>query len=299
MLFKAHRCRKPVDIYGVAAPILTTLTRDENSHRSRGVKTGEKSFYDIYHDEGTRFTMSGPGMKSTEDIPRYLFYDDTDSLEDEVLFPEEHMGEDTYIAVGESTNRLENFEKSGKFDTMRFALDLDTDEELLDGEEDENEDEDGEQALQLDEEVDLDEKNDRLENGIVTDPLSPGRDVSIPDKSFGVSHGNELSLERLQHPMAKLCDDLQIPVQDIFVVAISRELGLPNRGSTKDLTIAENIAFRTLYAQYKSASNIGVGAFNAKTAPVMRKQYERFTARESSKCKTNVSAATPILLIAV
>ena len=57
----------------------------------------------------------------------------TDTLEDEGFSPKEYMGEDTYIAVGESTNRLEKFEKYRKFDLIRFAFDLETDEELFDG----------------------------------------------------------------------------------------------------------------------------------------------------------------------
>ena len=38
MLFRAHPCRKAVDPYDVAAPVLRTVTKDENSHRYRGVK---------------------------------------------------------------------------------------------------------------------------------------------------------------------------------------------------------------------------------------------------------------------
>lgn len=49
------------------------------------------------------------------------------------------------------------------------------------------------------------------------------------------------------------------------------------------MTIAEKVAFKIIYAQYKSTSSVGVGAFTARTAPEMKKQYERFTARESSK----------------
>ena len=49
------------------------------------------------------------------------------------------MGEDTYIAVGEGTNRLETFEKPRKFDPMRFALDVTQRRSSLTEKEDETE----------------------------------------------------------------------------------------------------------------------------------------------------------------
>ena len=60
-----------------------------------------------------------------------------DALEDEIVFPEEYLGEDNYIAMGESTNRLEQLEKFGQLDHLRFALDLDSDEEFSDDDENE------------------------------------------------------------------------------------------------------------------------------------------------------------------
>ncbi len=65
------------------------------------------------------------------------------------------------------------------------------------------------------------------------------------------------------------------------------------------MTIVEKFAFKAVHAQYKSAPSIGVGAFNAQTVPEMKKQYERFKARESSKCKDPTRAARSFLLIAM
>ena len=305
MLFKANRCRKPADIYDVAAPILKTLTRDGTSHRSRGVKTGEKSIYDQYHNEDVRFTVSGPATKPTEDIPQYLFYDEIDALEDEVLFPEEYGGEDNYIAIGESTNRLDQFEKR-RPDFWRFGLDLDTDEELSDdGDDDENEDEgdyddDVEDiAPEPDEAVTSEESNGGAVHHVGTDHLLPSGDSSSSNKYKELNRSNDMSLQTLQHAVATLRSELNIPDEDKFLAAICSELGIPDGRDTKKMTIVEKIAFKAVHAQYTSAPSIGVGAFNAQTAPEMNKQYARFMARESSKCKDPTRAANSFLLIAM
>lgn len=274
MLFKAHRCRKPVDTYEVAAPMLRTLRTDENSHRSREVKPGEKSIYDKIHDEGTRFT----------DISQSLFYDEVDALEDEILFPEEYLGEDNYIAVGESTNRLEQLEKFGQLDHMRFALDLDSDE---------NEES---IAPKPSEEVSSQEYNDRSYE-VGTDPTPFGQEVSLVNEHEELINSGDLSLKTLRHPIATLCVELNIPPDDNFSAAICRELAQADRRYTKTMTIAEKVAFKTIYAQYKLASNIGVGAFNARTAAEMKKQYERFMARESSKCKRYIRDTNAVVLM--
>ena len=57
-----------------------------------------------------------------------------DALEDKGFFPEEPMNDNTYIAVGEITNRLEKLEKSREGDPTQFALESDTDKESFDGE---------------------------------------------------------------------------------------------------------------------------------------------------------------------
>ena len=59
--------------------------------------------------------------KPNEGIPRHLFYNYIDTLEDKVLLSKEYIYKNIYITVGKSANRLENFEKSKKFDTMRIT----------------------------------------------------------------------------------------------------------------------------------------------------------------------------------
>lgn len=290
MLFKAHRCRRPVEFYNVAAPFLRTLTGDENSHRSFGVKPGDKSIYDELHDEGTRFTVSGPATKAIKDIPQSLLYDEVDALEDEVLFPEEYLGEDNYIAVGESTNHLEHFEKFGQVHPMRFALDLGTDEELSDEDEDED-------SIAAEPCVKVSSNNDGgRSHDIGTDSVHPAKNSSLAKNCEVFTNSEDESLELLKHPMVTFDDELRIPPNDEFWAAICRELATPDNKYTKTRTMAEKIAFKTIYAQYKTASSIGAGAFNARTSLEMKIQYERFKARESSKCKYYVSATALIVL---
>ena len=122
------------DTYNLAAPILKTLTRDLNTFRVREIKAGEQvmSIYDDVHHEGTRFKFFDSN-RNVMDAPKTLFYNDTDALEDRVLFPEEHLGEENGFAVGQEMNKMERLEYQGP-DFNRFIHDLDTDEEISDSE---------------------------------------------------------------------------------------------------------------------------------------------------------------------
>lgn len=279
MLIKAHRCRRPVDIYNVAAPILKTLITEANSHRSRGIKPGERSIYDELHDERARIQLSDPTRKFKQDIPQSLFYNEMDALEDEILFPEEHQGEDSSIPVGQSTNLLEQFERHGQLNPMRFALDLDTDEELSD------EDKDGESIThETTDEVSSDENNCHIyDSGI--DHAPSGEKRSHVNTGEGLTGREEFPLRASKHPVATICDELNIPLEDDFSAAMCRELAIFDDRYTKSMTLAEKIAFKAIHAQSKAALFIGVGPFSASTVPEMRKKYERSMARESSKCK--------------
>jgi hypothetical protein len=104
MLFKAHRCRSGPDIYNPAGPVLKTICRDPETHRSRDINPEDKvqSVWDDLHHEGTKFFYSKvPDHLDESDLtlrrvydepnkfPRSLFYNKADELEDEILFPEE------------------------------------------------------------------------------------------------------------------------------------------------------------------------------------------------------------------
>ena len=286
MLFKAHRCCKAVDIHDFAAPILRSLTKDENSHRSRGVKPGETIIYDEIHDEGTRFTITGPNLKPTQDIPQYLFYDEVDALEDEIIFPEECLGGDNYIAVGESTNGLEQLERRRQLHPTRFALDLDTDEELPDEDEDEEDN-----AYTASEDISSEEHNGRGCD-VGTDPTPPEREVPLVKTYDEVVNGEALSLKPSKLPVVTFCNELNIPPEDNFPASICRELAIPNGRYTRAMTTGEKVAFKLLFAQYKSSSS-------ASTVPDMSKIYEKSVASESSKCKDCIGVTDTVVLNAV
>ncbi|TVY87687.1 hypothetical protein LAWI1_G006032 [Lachnellula willkommii] len=106
IIIKAHRCRSGVDLYRPAESILRTLYHDEESHRPREIKPEDKgkvlSIWEGLNSEGTNRREKPPTFGPSEwgtgdDMPelqhsephRNLFYNDTDALEDAVLFPEE------------------------------------------------------------------------------------------------------------------------------------------------------------------------------------------------------------------
>lgn len=132
MLFKAHRFHDFADTFNLAAPILRTLTREEDSQRVREIRAGEnvESIYDTIHDERTKFMMFDDDRKPLEKIPKHIFYDEIDQIEDRILFPEENLEQGTDIAIGE-TGLVHDLEKRPP-DMKRFIYDLDTDEETPD-----------------------------------------------------------------------------------------------------------------------------------------------------------------------
>lgn len=136
MLYKAHRLHDLRDTHGHAKPILSTLTRERETMRVRDIKPGEEvqSLYDEITDPRTRhvfFDTNQPNNEALREIepPARLFYDEVDEAEDRVLFPEENLEDDAEIVVGDELKAMAKLEYQGP-DMRRFALDLDTDEEL-------------------------------------------------------------------------------------------------------------------------------------------------------------------------
>lgn len=148
MLFKAHRFHDFADTFNLAAPILRTLTREEDSQRVREIRSGEnvESIYDTIHDERTKFTMFDDDRKPLENMPKHLFYDEIDEIEDRILFPEENLEHGTDIAIGESS-LVHDLEKRPP-DMKRFVYDLDTDEETPDSDLSEKEESESEDDLE-------------------------------------------------------------------------------------------------------------------------------------------------------
>src|SRR5271154_5747749 len=104
MLIKAHRFRSGQDIYRPASHVLKTITREDKTHRVRDIKPGEvvESIWD---------QMTDPQAKP--EAPHYLLYNESDVLEDAVLFPEESQKAENAVIPHQSTQDLHAFEHEG------------------------------------------------------------------------------------------------------------------------------------------------------------------------------------------
>lgn len=132
MLFKAHRVHNFKESYKLCGPILETLTRDTESFRVREIRANEesvKSIFDDIHSGDTFFKLFNEQRQPLEKIPKDLFYNDADALEDKVLFAEEDVGPGLGLLARGDTNELNKLEFDGP-NMERFVYDLDTDEEL-------------------------------------------------------------------------------------------------------------------------------------------------------------------------
>lgn len=136
MLYKAHRIRSIRENYKLSEPMLRTLVRDRDSLRVREIKAGEdtvRSLYDVIYSEGTEFRFYNENREPMEKMPRGIFYNDIDALEENILFAEENVGPRLGLVAGGETNNLNKLESEGP-DMTRFVYDLDTDDELPDDE---------------------------------------------------------------------------------------------------------------------------------------------------------------------
>ena len=129
MLVKAYRFRKGPDFYNLAAPVLKTITRDEESQRVRKIKPDEAiaSLYDKIHDGRTKFHF-GDGTRTDAEPPKGVFYNEADALEDQVLFPEELDAKQSKpLVFREPAHRLHKFEHGGP-DMHKFVTGYSTSE---------------------------------------------------------------------------------------------------------------------------------------------------------------------------
>ncbi|KAG8625597.1 hypothetical protein KVT40_005998 [Elsinoe batatas] len=116
-LVKAHRFQVGVDLYRPSGSVLKTIVRDEQTGRTRDVKPGEKSLWDILNPDDTRFQMrhfsvsvdrDGAPQEHVESyqLPEMWKYTEADMLEDQILFPWEQTAQPTSMITGnESTER--------------------------------------------------------------------------------------------------------------------------------------------------------------------------------------------------
>lgn len=134
MLIKAHRFCSGADFYGPAAHVLKTITREEASNRVRDIGPGEgvESIWDQIQGPRAKFVISGDNDELQPGPPKHLLYNESDALEDAVLFPEESRTAENAMIQHQSMQAMHAFEHEG-LSIEKFIFDLDTDEEV-DGE---------------------------------------------------------------------------------------------------------------------------------------------------------------------
>ncbi|QDS75109.1 hypothetical protein FKW77_007267 [Venturia effusa] len=136
-LLKARRATEPREMYLHLKPILSSLTRDEETARAREIRpnSDEVSIFEDMTGPDTRFIFGKRfGVSKPEDLSEsadpavlwYLFYNEADAMEDVILFPDEEN-----LKVGEIETRISQFEREGPV-LRRFVNDLDVDEHLSD-----------------------------------------------------------------------------------------------------------------------------------------------------------------------
>lgn len=151
-LYKAHRFTGPNEIFDPAAHILRTICREKGTNRNRDIKPGEtcKSILDelkaggisFHYGEAKDFIFR-PETQSRTVWPRTLFYSQTDILEDQILFPEEHAhGKFDPMNIGK-ISPLRVWETEG-FSLKKFVEQWDSDSTDNQDSPDETEDEDWE-----------------------------------------------------------------------------------------------------------------------------------------------------------
>jgi len=143
MLFKALRIRSGFDMYNLEEHVLKTLYHDTETHRVRDIKPGDKvkSVWDGLHEEHMQFVY-GVVEEDTPDglrkfyerprkVPRNLFYNRTDELEDEILFPEERRSENLNPLEIGKIEPIRTWEDEG-FSLRKFVEGRDLDSDWLD-----------------------------------------------------------------------------------------------------------------------------------------------------------------------
>jgi hypothetical protein len=136
MLIKAHRFHSGNDFYRPASHVLKTITREEKTHRVRDIKPGEvvESIWDQTTNPRAKSMSTSTNDEPQPEAHRHLLYNESDALEDAVLFPEESQKAENAMIPHQSTQAVHAFENEGP-SIVKFIFDLDTDDEV-DGEAD-------------------------------------------------------------------------------------------------------------------------------------------------------------------
>ncbi|RMJ18642.1 hypothetical protein CDV36_001762 [Fusarium kuroshium] len=118
-LRNAWRIKHPRDVYQHMKPLLTTMTREKDTMRTRLIKPDEKveSLWDTIMDERSEFRLydiKGHSIKcrTGEQLDRspYMFYNDVNVLEDQILFPDELVSDKKNVPFREIRNGVSRIE---------------------------------------------------------------------------------------------------------------------------------------------------------------------------------------------
>lgn len=127
------------------APILKTVTREQDTQRVRTIRHGEQaeSIWDRSKHSARSWSWSTDaqdqanaeleGHEQQYVDPRFV-YTEADAIEDSLIFPDEKTGEMEDHLFRPSPGVLDKLEKMVTFNPRRWAQDLDSDEEISDDE---------------------------------------------------------------------------------------------------------------------------------------------------------------------
>ncbi|KAI8668515.1 hypothetical protein NCS55_00877700 [Fusarium keratoplasticum] len=127
-LRNAWRIKHPRDVYQHMKPLLTTMTREKDTMRTRLIKPDEKveSLWDTIMDERSEFRLydiQGHSVKCRTgaelDRSPYMFYNDVNVLEDEILFPDELVSNKKNVPFREIRNGVSRIEDGVLPSTVR------------------------------------------------------------------------------------------------------------------------------------------------------------------------------------
>jgi hypothetical protein len=125
-------------MFSATKHILQTITRDAKTERVRSIKPDEQvqNMWDGLDSTARAYKWCPADGETVEIFEPSYAYTEADELEDALLFPLEANGEMANNLFHNDPSAMEIFEKA-PFDVRKFAIDEDTDDELMGSDEDE------------------------------------------------------------------------------------------------------------------------------------------------------------------
>ncbi|CAG9978536.1 unnamed protein product [Clonostachys byssicola] len=120
-LRNAWRLTNPREIYSHMEPLLSSLTREETTMRTRKIKPGEdvRTLWDIVNSDSSEFIMYQVNESDKKVVTKkgaelakcsYLFYNEGNVLEDAILFPDELQANHKSVPFREIKNPIDRIE---------------------------------------------------------------------------------------------------------------------------------------------------------------------------------------------